>query len=45
MISQPLDLLAQAVAAYIFSMDIHDTFVDLAATFMEHPTVRDVVSE
>ncbi len=44
MISQPLDLLAQAVGVYLFH-GIHDTFVDLAATFMEHPTVRDVVSE
>ena len=43
-IREPLDLLAQPVGVNLFH-GIHDARVDLAAAFVEHPTVRDVVGE
>ena len=41
---KPLDLLAQPVGVKLF-YGIHDARVDVAATFVEHPTVGDVVGE
>ena len=43
-IGEPLDLLAQPVGVKLF-YGIHDARVDFAATFVEHPTVGDVVGE
>ena len=41
---EPLDLLAQPVGVKLFH-GIHDARVDVAATFVEHPAVGDVVGE
>ena len=44
MIGEPLGLLAQPVRVELFR-GIDNAYVDIAATFMEHPTIGDIVSE
>ena len=44
MMCEPFDLLAQAFGVNLFH-GIHDARMDFAATFVEHPTVGDIMGE
>ena len=44
MIRQPLNLFAKPIGVKLFNR-IHNARVDFTATFVEHPTVCDVVSK